>query len=147
MPTRPSDAGNLAAPAQARRSLSTRALKLMWQNPRMAHTLLREEYRQKFGIALDRRFQDGLSGPPVNLNLNLTRRCNLKCLMCEQHRHDPGPPPALSRMRPLLQPELYLNRAALVTLPSSADFTPQDALWYRSHLTIFFPFGGQCHRS
>ena len=32
-----------------------------------------------------------LSGPPVNLNLNLTRRCNLKCVMCEQHRHDPGP--------------------------------------------------------
>lgn len=63
----------------------------MWQNPRMAHTLLREEYRKKFGIALDRRFRDGLSGPPVNLNLNLTRRCNLKCLMCEQHRHDPGP--------------------------------------------------------
>ena len=31
------------------------------------------------------------SGPPVSLNLNLTRRCNLKCVMCEQHRHDPGP--------------------------------------------------------
>jgi len=57
----------------------------------MAHTLLREEYRKKFGIALDRRFREGLSGPPVNLNLNLTRRCNLKCVMCEQHRHDDGP--------------------------------------------------------
>ena len=31
----------------------------MWQNPRMAHTLLREEYRKKFGIQLDRRFRDG----------------------------------------------------------------------------------------
>lgn len=91
MPTRPLDAGHPADLAQARHSLSTRAFKLMWQNPRMAHTLLREEYRKKFGIALDRRFRDGLSGPPVNLNLNLTRRCNLKCLMCEQHRHDPGP--------------------------------------------------------
>ncbi len=91
MPTRPSDAGNPGAPVQARRSLSTRAFKLMWQNPRMAHTLLREEYRKKFGIALDRRFRDGVSGSPVNLNLNLTRRCNLKCVMCEQHRHDPGP--------------------------------------------------------
>jgi MoaA/NifB/PqqE/SkfB family radical SAM enzyme len=63
----------------------------MWQNPRMAKTLLREEYRKKFGIALDRRFRNGVSGPPVTLNLNLTRRCNLKCVMCEQHRHTPGP--------------------------------------------------------
>jgi MoaA/NifB/PqqE/SkfB family radical SAM enzyme len=91
MSTRPSDSKIPAAPAQARHSFSARALKLVWQNPRMAHTLLREEYRKKFGIALDRRFRDGLSGPPVNLNLNLTRRCNLKCVMCEQHRHDPGP--------------------------------------------------------
>ena len=80
MPTRP-----------PKSSLSTRALKLMWRNPRMAHTLLREEYRKRFGIDLDRRFRDGVSSPPVNLNLNLTRRCNLKCAMCEQHRHDPGP--------------------------------------------------------
>ncbi len=78
-------------PAKPKPSLSTRALKLMWRNPRMAHTLLREEYRKRFGIDLDRRFRDGVSGPPVNLNLNLTRRCNLKCVMCEQHRHDPGP--------------------------------------------------------
>ena len=91
MPTRPSSAKNPAPPAPVRHGLSTRALKLVWQNPRMAHTLLREEYRKKFGIALDRRFRDGLSGPPVNLNLNLTRRCNLKCVMCEQHRHDSGP--------------------------------------------------------
>jgi len=78
-------------PAKPKPSLSTRALLLMWRNPRMAHTLLREEYRKRFGIDLDRRFRDGVSSPPVNLNLNLTRRCNLKCAMCEQHRHDPGP--------------------------------------------------------
>jgi MoaA/NifB/PqqE/SkfB family radical SAM enzyme len=78
-------------PVQPKNSLTSRGLKLIWQNPRMGHTLLREEYRKKFGIALDRRFRDGVSGPPVNLNLNLTRRCNLKCLMCEQHRHDDGP--------------------------------------------------------
>ncbi len=91
MSIRPPDAGNQAPPAPPKSSLSTRALKLMWRNPRMAHTLLREEYRKKFGIQLDRRFRDGRSGPPANLNLNLTRRCNLKCVMCEQHRHDPGP--------------------------------------------------------
>ena len=91
MPNQPSYPEAPAAPARPKSSLSTRALKLVWRNPRMAHTLLREEYRKKFGIALDRRFRDGWSGPPANLNLNLTRRCNLKCVMCEQHRHAPGP--------------------------------------------------------
>jgi MoaA/NifB/PqqE/SkfB family radical SAM enzyme len=91
MPTQPSHPEAQAAPAKPKSSLSTRTLKLMRQNPRMAHTLLREEYRKKFGIKLDRRFRDGLSGPPANLNLNLTRRCNLKCVMCEQHRHAPHP--------------------------------------------------------
>jgi Fe-coproporphyrin III synthase len=91
MPSRPSTPGTQPAKPRHHDSLSTRGLKLIWQNPRMAHTLLREEYRKKFGIALDRRYRDGRSGPPVNLNLNLTRRCNLKCVMCEQHRHDDGP--------------------------------------------------------
>jgi MoaA/NifB/PqqE/SkfB family radical SAM enzyme len=91
MPTRPSNPGDDAAPAYPKSSLTTRALKLLWRNPRLAHTILREEYRKAFGLALDRRFRPSLSAPPVNLNLNLTRRCNLKCVMCEQHRHDPGP--------------------------------------------------------
>ncbi len=78
-------------PAKPKPSLSTRALKLIWRNPRMVHTMLREEYRKRFGISLDRRFRDGMSGPPVSLNIHLTRRCNLKCVMCEQHRHTPGP--------------------------------------------------------
>jgi MoaA/NifB/PqqE/SkfB family radical SAM enzyme len=86
MPLRPNP-----KPAPAKPSLPSRAIRLMWRNPRMAHTLLREEYRKRYGINLDRRFRGGVSGPPVNLNLNLTRRCNLKCAMCEQHRHDPGP--------------------------------------------------------
>ena len=42
-------------PRPSKSSLSTRPLKLMWRNPRMAHTLLREKYRQKFGIDPDRR--------------------------------------------------------------------------------------------
>lgn len=77
-------------PASPKSSLTTRGLRLLWHNPRMAHTLLREEYRKKFGITWDRRFRNGLSGPPATLNLNLTRRCNLKCVMCEQHRHTSG---------------------------------------------------------
>ena len=72
-------------------SLTSRGLRLLWHNPRMAHTLLREGFRKKFGIAFDRRFRAGVSGPPVTLNLNLTRRCNLKCVMCEQHRHNSSP--------------------------------------------------------
>jgi MoaA/NifB/PqqE/SkfB family radical SAM enzyme len=91
MPTRPLNPADRAAPAHPKDSLATRAVKLLWRNPRLVHTILREEYRKKFGIALDRRFRPSLSSPPVNLNLNLTRRCNLKCVMCEQHRHDPGP--------------------------------------------------------
>ena len=80
-----------AVQASPKSSLTARGLRLLWQNPRMAHTLLREEFRKKFGIAFDRRFRAGVSGPPVTLNLNLTRRCNLKCVMCEQHRHTSGP--------------------------------------------------------
>ena len=78
-------------PTKPKPALFTRAFMLMWRNPNMACNLLREAYRRYFGIALDRRFRNGWSGPPANLNLHLTRRCNLKCVMCEQHRHNPGP--------------------------------------------------------
>ena len=64
MPIRSSDQRDHVAPPQAKKSLTTQALQLMWRNPRMAHTLLREEYRKKFGIALDRRFRDGVERPP-----------------------------------------------------------------------------------
>ena len=57
MPTRPSHPEGQAAPAKPTPSLSTRALKLRWWNPRMALTLLREKYRQKFGLDPDRRFR------------------------------------------------------------------------------------------
>lgn len=77
-------------------SLAGRALILWRRNPQMLQTILRDGYRRKIGIALDRGWRRGVSGPPVNLSLNLTRRCNLKCLMCEQHRHQDGAPPGLS---------------------------------------------------
>lgn len=124
--------------ASPKSSLTTRGLRLLWQNPRMAHTLLREEYRKKFGIALDRRLRDGMSGPPVTLNLNLTRRCNLKCVMCEQHRHTSGPT-GLSwydprRELPLptwinlldqvasFRPQLYLTGGEPTLYPHFAEF-------------------------
>ncbi len=68
-------------------SLTSRAWQMIRQNPGMLYSVLREEYRRRWGISLDRRYRPGLSSPPVSLSLNLTRRCNLKCWMCEQHRH------------------------------------------------------------
>jgi MoaA/NifB/PqqE/SkfB family radical SAM enzyme len=53
----------------------------------MLKTLVRFETRKKLGISLDRRLRNGWSAPPVNVSLNLTRRCNLRCSMCIQHRH------------------------------------------------------------
>ncbi len=81
-------------------SLATRALGLIWRNPAMLPSLVREAYRKKIGIPVDRRLRDGRSGPPVNFSLNLTRRCNLKCRMCEQHRRDPGTAATLSWFDP-----------------------------------------------
>ncbi|MHB9075215.1 MAG: radical SAM protein [Desulfobaccales bacterium] len=56
------------------------------RHPRLFRNRLRQEFRQRWGIPWDRRFGCGRSGPPVTLTLDLTRRCNLKCLMCTQHR-------------------------------------------------------------
>lgn len=103
-------------------SLARRALQLVWRNPGMLHSLVREEYRKRLGIALDRRFRDGVSGPPVNLSLNLTRRCNLKCRMCEQHRHDSGSAAALSWFDP--RRELSLS-AWTGLLDQVAPFRPR----------------------
>ncbi len=81
-------------------SFPRRIAAMLWRHPGMFRNLLREEYRKKWGIARDLRLRDGLSGPPVNLNLSLTRRCNLKCLMCEQHRHSDDRPAGLTWLDP-----------------------------------------------
>jgi MoaA/NifB/PqqE/SkfB family radical SAM enzyme len=69
---------------------------MMRRHPGLFRNLLREEYRRRWGIPRDRRRRDGLSGLPVTLDLNLTRRCNLKCRMCEQYRHGPDRPAGLT---------------------------------------------------
>lgn len=69
---------------------------MLWRHPGMFRNLAREECRRRWGIPRDRKNLRGLSGLPVSLNLNLTRRCNLKCRMCEQHRRAAGQPPGLS---------------------------------------------------
>jgi len=77
-------------------SLAGRAWQMIRHNPGMIRSVLREEYRRRWGISLDRRYRQGFSSPPVSLSLNLTRRCNLKCRMCEQHRHQSRSSTALS---------------------------------------------------
>jgi MoaA/NifB/PqqE/SkfB family radical SAM enzyme len=65
-------------------------LRLLARDPGHIVSLLRTEYRRRLGIRLDRCLHPATSGLPVNLNINLTRRCNLACEMCIQHRHDDG---------------------------------------------------------
>jgi MoaA/NifB/PqqE/SkfB family radical SAM enzyme len=66
--------------------LLPRALGILRRNPSVARTLLRMEGRYRYGIPRDRRAGDGLSAPPASVSLNLTMRCNLKCVMCRQIR-------------------------------------------------------------
>ena len=84
--------------------LICRALGIARQNPAIIPTVLRMEYRHRLGIPLDRRFRPGRSAPPTNLSLNLTNRCNLKCIMCRGIRHGGAVPenrPWYSRKREL----------------------------------------------
>jgi Fe-coproporphyrin III synthase len=46
------------------------------------------EYRHRWGLDRDRRLCPGFSGPPTNLSICLTFKCNLRCTMCRQWRSD-----------------------------------------------------------
>jgi MoaA/NifB/PqqE/SkfB family radical SAM enzyme len=61
----------------------------------MLRTVLRESYRTHLGIPLDRAWRAGRCAMPAVLNLELTRRCNLRCRMCPQLRHVAEVPPEL----------------------------------------------------
>jgi len=56
------------------------------RSPHALCSLVREGYRHSIGAALDRHFRNGRSGMPACLELNLSRRCNLRCVMCRQQR-------------------------------------------------------------
>ncbi len=71
-------------------AFSFRLLRVLAGNPFLIQNLLRAEYRRKLGVRLDRRTHPARSGMPVTIGINLTRRCNLKCAMCNQHRHSSG---------------------------------------------------------
>lgn len=73
-------------------TLFARALQIAWENPHTIPTILRMEYRHRWGMARDRRLRPGYSAPPNNLAVCLTYRCNLKCTMCRQWRRDQDAP-------------------------------------------------------
>ncbi len=85
-------------------SLIRRGLQIARRNPFIIPTLARMEYRHRWGIPRDRRLHAGYSAPPTNLNLCLTNRCNLKCVMCRGIRlgqEVPANRPWYSRAREL----------------------------------------------
>ena len=84
-----------------------RAVALCLHNPRVLKTFLYEGYRNLLGVAVDRRFHPGHSGLPIEVILDLTRRCNLRCQMCTQIRHSNDIPHRLSWYDP--QQELSLD--------------------------------------
>jgi MoaA/NifB/PqqE/SkfB family radical SAM enzyme len=65
------------------------------REPALLRTVLRESYRTTAGIAFDKAWRAGRSALPSVLNLELTRRCNLRCRMCPQLRHVAEVPPEL----------------------------------------------------
>lgn len=69
-------------------SLPWRFLRLIAGNPWHLQTLVRAEHRRRVGIPRERRQRSERVAPPINISINLTRRCNLRCAMCIQHRHD-----------------------------------------------------------
>ena len=82
--TRGPNGGPAASPAAS-------MLRHLTQHPSRIPGLVRGEFRQRVGVPLDRRRSSGKVGSPVNLDFNLTRRCNLSCTMCTQHRHGSDP--------------------------------------------------------
>jgi len=95
-----------------------RVLRVAARNPQHVTNVIRAEYRQRLGIPLDRRALSGRSGFPINISVNLTRRCNLKCRMCTQHRHSSDTSQDLSWYQPdkELQVSSWINLMEQVAL-------------------------------
>ncbi|MBM4275680.1 MAG: radical SAM protein [Deltaproteobacteria bacterium] len=69
-----------------RNTLLFRILRLAWREPWIVPAFLRYEYRGRWGARWDRLRHSGRSALPAYVGLNVTRRCNLRCLMCNQYR-------------------------------------------------------------
>lgn len=123
----------------AQRSVVLKVLRYITSNRDQVKSLLRSEYRCRLGIPLDRRLHPATSALPAVINVNLTRRCNLKCLMCIQHRHSSDTPGWLEWYDPKrelslsewihvmdqvksFRPILYVTGGEPTLHPSFADF-------------------------
>ena len=73
---------------------------MVQRNPWAAWSLLSYKFQSDLGHHLNRRLFPEKSLPPSYISLNPTRRCNLKCRMCIQHRHTPERPRDLPWYRP-----------------------------------------------
>lgn len=128
-----SNCGQIEAGSR-RRNLVVSLLRHTIRNPRHVMTLLRGEYRRHVGIRMDRKLHPGTSGLPVNISINLTRRCNLKCGMCIQHRHASPASPGLT----WFDPERELPVSAWVRLMDRATaFRP--ALYVTGGEPMLYP--------
>ncbi len=85
---------------------------MLRRNPRAAWSLLNYEFQRAVGHHLNRRLYPEKSLLPSYLSLNPTRRCNLRCRMCIQHRHSPVRLPDL----PWYQPDKELPLEAWIAL-------------------------------
>lgn len=102
--------------------LAARYIRLALRQRDPIRTNLRFWQQKKYGVKRDIRRGDGVSGAPTRISLNLTRRCNLKCAMCIQHRHFGPPPENLYTYDPSreLSPEAWI-----AILREVAPFRPQ----------------------
>ena len=102
--------------------LAARYIRLALRQRDPIRTNLRFWHRKKYGVKRDIRRGDGFSKAPTRISLNLTRRCNLKCAMCVQHRHFGPPPENLYTYDPSreLSPETWIQ-----FLREVAPFHPQ----------------------
>jgi MoaA/NifB/PqqE/SkfB family radical SAM enzyme len=98
--------------------IAIRLMGLIKRNPNMLKTFMRTAYRNKVGLKLDQRRQDGYAAPPVRLLINLTRQCNLRCRMCIQGRGE-------EEVYPWNDPKNQLPFSAWTTLlDQAAGFSP-----------------------
>lgn len=76
--------------------LVLRTLRLALANPALPRNAVRDSFRKHFTRPRDIARGDGVSAPPVNVKIHPTRRCNLSCEMCVQHkmRRSEGQTPA-----------------------------------------------------
>ncbi|MGQ9687478.1 MAG: radical SAM protein [Desulfobaccales bacterium] len=81
-------------------SALSRLAGLVQRNPWAAWSLINYQFQNNLGVRLNRRLYPEKSLLPSYISLNPTRRCNLKCRMCIQHRHSPEQPADLPWYRP-----------------------------------------------